>query len=89
MSEHRGNHTWAGWRFTEGGRYLVSPDGDYLTAERLKGLAWRDAMELRRAGFASRRRAESGKRSAQYGPKVKVVVVPLADWRERHFGRAG
>ena len=46
-------------------------------------------MELRRAGYASRRKAEAGKRSSQYGPKVKVIVVPLDDWRKRHFGRAG
>lgn len=86
---NHGNHTWAGWRWTDSGRYLVSPDGDHLSAKRLRGLAWRDAMELRRAGYASRRKAEAGKRSSQYGPKVKVIVVPLDDWRKRHFGRAG
>lgn len=84
-----GNHTFAGWRFTESGRELVSPDGDRMTAERLKGLLWRDAMELRRAGFASRRKAEAGTRSKQYGARVKVVIVELDDWRDRHFGRAG
>ena len=89
MTTGRGNPTFAGWRFTEGGRYLESPEGDYLTAERLKGLAWRDAMELRRAGYASRRKAEVGRRSAQYAVKVKVVIVDLDDWRDRHFGRAG
>src|SRR5690606_8458146 len=65
-----GNHTWNGWRWTENGRYLVSPDGDHMTAERLRGLAWRDAMELRRAGYASRRKAEAGTRARQYGAKV-------------------
>ncbi|MBD9368364.1 DUF3653 domain-containing protein [Xanthomonas sp. XNM01] len=84
-----GNHTFAGWRFTESGRYLVSPAGEQMTAERLSGLLWRDQMELRRAGFASRRKAEAGTRGRQYGAKVKVVVVELDDWRERHFGRAG
>ncbi len=85
----RGNHTFAGWRFTECGRELVSPSGDRMTAERLKGLLWRDAMELRRAGFASRRKAETGTRAKQYGARVKVVIVDLGDWRDRHFGRAG
>lgn len=84
-----GNHTWAGWRWTDSGRYLVSPDGDRMTAERLRGLVWRDAMELRRAGYASRRKAEAGKRANQYGAKVKVVIVELSDWKERHFGRIG
>ena len=86
---NNGNDTWAGWRWTANGRYLVSPDGDHLTAERLRGLAWRDAMELRLAGYASRRKAAAGIRARQYGPKVKVVVVELSDWHERHFGRAG
>lgn len=44
-------------------------------------------MELRRAGFTSRRKAEKGVRQ---GAQVKVVIVDLADWQERHFGvRAG
>lgn len=60
-----------------------------MTAERLRGLAWRDAMELRLAGYASRRKAETAQRARQYGAKVKVIVVELSDWRERHFGRAG
>lgn len=86
---NQGNDAWNGWRRTPSGRYLVSPDGDYLTAERLRGLVWRDAMELRRAGYASRRKAEKAKRASQYGAKVKVIVVELDDWLERHFGRAG
>jgi len=77
---------WHGWRWTDGGRYLVSPDGDRMTEERLRGLIWRDAMELRRAGYASRSKAENGKRAQQYGPKVKVVMVDLGEFRERHFG---
>ena len=77
----------AGWRVA--GNYLISPDGDRMTPERLAGLAWRDHMELRRAGYASRRKAEAGTRGRQYGPKVKVIVVDLDDWRDRHFGRAG
>ena len=76
--------SWPGWRFTEGGRYLVTPDGEHLTQERLRGLAWRDEMELRRAGFASRRRAE---KAVRHGAKVKVVIVDLADWQQRHLGR--
>lgn len=77
----------AGWRIA--GNYLVSPHGDRMTPERLRGLTWRDQMELRLAGYASRRKAEAGQRGRQYGPKVKVIVVDLDDWRDRHFGRAG
>lgn len=50
---------WNGWRFA--GRFLVSPDGEHITRERLSGLLWRDGMELRLAGFASRRGAEKAK----------------------------
>ncbi|HBK46582.1 MAG TPA: hypothetical protein DDZ67_09150 [Xanthomonadaceae bacterium] len=77
----------AGWRIA--GNYLVSPQGERMTPERLRGLLWRDQMELRLAGYASRRKAETGTRARQYQAKVKVVIVELDDWRERHFGRVG
>lgn len=76
---------WNGFYWTEGGRFLVGPDGDQMTAERLKGLMWRDAMELRRAGHASRKAAEKNRANRQ---KVKVIVVDLGDFRDKHFGRA-
>lgn len=72
------------------GNYLVAPDGQRMTPERLVGLLWRDSMELRRAGYESRRRAEADRKARQYQAKVKVVVVDLADWQAQHFGsRAG
>lgn len=49
----------------------------------LQGILWRDAMELRRAGFASRRRAERGART-----RVKVMVIDLQDHRENGFAAA-
>lgn len=70
---------WYGWRLK--GRHLVSPDGDRLTQERLRGLLWRDLSELRLAGYVSRRKAENAKRAAKYGPRVRVVVIDLADYR--------
>lgn len=77
---------WNGWAFSASGRHFVSPDRQKITPERLAGLLWRDAMELRRAGLKSRREAE--KRVLQ--GKVKVVVVDLADWHARNVGsRAG
>ncbi len=76
----------AGWSIR--GNYLVSPDGDRMTPERLVGLAWRDKMELRLAGYASRRKAEAGKAIAGRRQMVKVVVVDLGDFRERHFGKS-
>ncbi len=78
---------WTGWRFTEDGRYLVTPDGKHLTEARVLGLAWRDELELRRAGFASRRKAELARSRQQ---PVKVVIIDLADWHLQQFGsRAG
>jgi hypothetical protein len=65
---------WVGWRLR--GRYLVSPDRQRISPERLRGLLWRDELELRRAGHASRRAAEENRRKRQ---TVKVVVVQLAE----------
>ncbi len=77
---------WAGWSFSASGRHFVSPDRQRITPERLAGLLWRDAMELRRAGLRSRREAEKTVRRGM----VKVVVVDLADWHARNVGsRAG
>jgi len=67
---------WYGWRLR--GRHFVSPDGQRITQERLHGLLWRDAMELRRAGYASRRKAETGSTRRQI---VKVIVVDLAHFQ--------
>lgn len=68
---------WYGWKVR--GNYLVSPDRQHITRERLEGLLWRDAMELRRAGYQSRRKAEKRQKL------VRVVVVDLAE--VRHGGR--
>lgn len=78
---------WKQWRFTSEGRYLVAPDGQHITQKRLEGLLWRDEMELRRAGYRSRRKAE---KAVRHGALVKVVVVELSDWQAHYFGgRAG
>ena len=74
---------WRGWRFTENGRYLVTPDGQHLSERRVLGIAWRDAMELRLARFQSRRKAEEGVRR---GFPVKVIIVEMADWHREHLG---
>ncbi|QWP75270.1 hypothetical protein J5226_16770 [Lysobacter sp. K5869] len=49
-----------------------------MTVGRLRGLLWRDELELQRKGFASRRAAEERRKNSQL---VKVVVVDLADYR--------
>lgn len=78
--------SWSGWHFSANGRHLISPERDRITPERLAGLLWRNAMELRRAGLKSRREAEK----PVLRGRVKVVVVDLADWHAKHFGsRAG
>jgi len=72
---------WSGWRLR--GRHLVSDDGQRMTVERLRGLMWRDKMELRLKGYASRRAAEEARKSASRRQLVKVVVVQLAEVRHR------
>jgi len=72
---------WYGWRLR--GRHLVSEDGQRMTVERLRGLMWRDKMELRLKGYASRRAAEEAQKSASRRQLVKVVVVQLAEVRHR------
>ena len=70
------------------GRIAAELTGPAMTPERLVGLAWRDKMELRLAGYASRRKAQAGKAIAGRRQMVKVVVVDLGDFRERHFGKS-
>ncbi|MCC8484903.1 hypothetical protein VDG62_15475 [Xanthomonas campestris pv. raphani] len=73
---------WAGWRLA--GRDLVAPGGERIPERRLRGLLWRaDASDLRDAP-----RARNAKRKGVQQSMVKVVVVDLGDWRERHFGRS-
>ena len=58
------------WRLR--GRHLVSDDGQRMTVERLRGLMWRDKMELRLKGFANRRAAEEARRAASRQQLVKL-----------------
>ena len=69
---------WYGWRVR--GRYLVSADGQRIPQERLRGLLFRDANELRLAGFESRRKAEANAQRKR-GFKVKVIVIDMCDYR--------
>ena len=74
---------WLGWK--QRGRYLVAPDGQRISPERMRGIMWRLEAEARRDAA----RARNAKRKVSQG-SVKVVVVELADWHARHFGsRAG
>lgn len=50
-NRHHLPQPWNGWRFA--GRELVSPEGDRIAPERLRGLLWREAGEKR----VSRRQA--------------------------------
>jgi hypothetical protein len=52
-----------------------------MTIERLRGLMWRDKMELRLKGYASRRAAEEARQAGSRQQLVKVVVVELAEVR--------
>lgn len=74
---------WLGWK--QRGRYLVAPDGQRISPERMRGIMWRLDAEARRDAA----RARNAKRKVSQG-SVKVVAVELADWHARHFGsRAG
>lgn len=73
---------WAGWRLA--GRDLVAPTGERIPERRLRGLLWRaDASDLRDAA-----RTRNAARKARQQSMVKVVVVNLDSWRDRHFGRS-
>lgn len=72
---------WAGWRLA--GRDLVAPSGERIPERRLRGLLWHaNASDIR---DSVRRR--NAKRKAVQQSMVKVVVVDLGEWRDRHFGR--
>ena len=76
IPDHR---DWQGFRWTDGGKYLVSPDGDHISAARLQGLMWRDYQELRSKGWANRKSAEANRKSKKQ--LVKVVIVELAEYQ--------
>lgn len=73
---------WQGWRLR--GRDLVSPDGDRISPERLKGIAWRMQCEARRDSARARREAAQRAKA----PVVTVLRMPLTDWQREHFGTA-
>lgn len=66
---------WVGWRMR--GRDLVSPDGDRITPERLRGLVFRQRAEDRLAAARARRAALATPRQL-----VRVVVVDLGEYRQ-------
>lgn len=79
------NHTalhgpWTGWRLA--GRDLVSPEGDRIAPERLRGLLWRQDSEARRDAARARNAAK------QRVSSMTVTVVRIAndDWHRERFG---
>ena len=59
----------------------MAPTGERIPERRLRGLLWRaDAFDLRDAT-----RKRNAARKARQQSMVKVVVVDLGEWRERHF----
>lgn len=53
---------WAGWRLA--GRVLVSPDGDRISAERLRGILFREAAQVR---------------MGKHRPTAKVIILPARE----------
>jgi hypothetical protein len=71
---------WLGWK--QRGKWLVSPQGDRISPERMKGILWRLQAEDRLA-IAKARNAQG--KAVRHQP-VKVVVIDLADWHTRNVG---
>lgn len=74
---------WKGWRLA--GRVLITPEGQRLPVERVKGIAWRQDAEDRLAKIKAANRARAAERDNQ---PVKVVVVTLAEFRAARTGAA-
>ncbi|PRH83168.1 DUF3653 domain-containing protein [Arenimonas caeni] len=55
---------WAGWRLR--GRWLISPDGDRVNPQRLRGMLFREANE---------RRHKAGLKSGQQGAAVIALGI--------------
>ena len=70
---------WCGWRLA--GRDLVSPDGERISTERLRGLMFRAAAEARRD--RARARAKAGLQG-----EVRVLTIPCRELRDRYSGQA-
>lgn len=68
---------WDGWRLA--GRDLVSPDGERIPPERLRGILWRQATEARRDALKARRKPHSGH-------VVTVLRIRQDDWHRDRYG---
>jgi hypothetical protein len=68
---------WDGWRLAD--RFLISPDGDRITPERLRGLLWRQAADARINGARNRR-------EARRRPLVKILRVEQPDPHRNALG---
>lgn len=60
---------WAGWRLR--GRWLISPEGDRINPERLRGILFREANE--------KRRHKAGAKAGQRGQVVRLRERTPAD----------
>lgn len=72
---------WLGWK--QRGRWLLSPAGDRINPERMKGILWRLQQEERLTAAHNR----NASRKAVSQGSVKVVVVDLADWHAKRYRR--
>ena len=68
---------WTGWCIA--GRELVSPDGDRISPERMRGILWRQQTEARRDAAQARRKKRVGR-------MVTVVRIDQDDWHRERFG---
>lgn len=71
---------WQGWRLA--GRDLVSPAGERISPERMRGIMWRQQSEARLASARAKREAYEGISKNL----VTIVRIPNADWHRERFG---
>lgn len=71
---------WTGWRMA--GRELISPDGDRISPERMRGILWRHAQEQRRDAARSRREKRVSR------SVVTILRINYDDWHRTTFGNS-
>ena len=69
---------WAGWRLR--GRWLVSPEGDRVNPQRLRGILFREANE--------KRRHKAGSKNGLHGEGAQVYQLRPSPVRPGESGNA-
>ena len=65
---------WSGWRLS--GRWLVSPEGDRITPERLRGILWREQLRTRRLRAGQQEELSARPSGRRMQPPVRPLLPP-------------